>query len=208
MKRRAPKSTEALLSYQNLGRRYGAHWALNGVHGELFAGEVVALLGENGSGKSTLLLTLAQILKPHAGKLQFLPGAEAHLIAHHPMAYMQLSVGHNLSLTRSLHARAVADMTAALDYWNIRHLEDKPLNTLSRGQMQRFLLSRAMLARPQILLLDEPFTGLDSRSEDLLVDFIRQESARGAAILISEHDASRARRLADRSYILEKGKLR
>ncbi|AFM11896.1 metal ABC transporter ATP-binding protein [Turneriella parva] len=208
MKRGAKSVTEALVTYQNLGRRYGAHWALNGVDGELLSSEVVALLGENGSGKSTLLLTLAQILKPHAGKVVFRAGAESHLIAHHPMAYMQLSVGHNLSLTRSLHDRAEAEITAALDYWKIRHLTDKPLNTLSRGQMQRFLLARAMLARPQILLLDEPFTGLDARSEGLLVDFIRHESARGAAILISEHDAGRARRLADRSYFLEKGRLR
>ncbi len=196
------------MKYEGLGRRYGAHWALDGVDGSLAAGEIVALLGENGSGKSTLLLTLAQILKPHRGKLEFAPGASGHLIAHHPMAYLKLSVAHNLQLAATLHKSSGEHIASALRYWQIEHLGHKHLDTLSRGQMQRFLLARAMLARPQILLLDEPFTGLDTRSEQLLVDFIRHESARGSAVLLSEHDPSRARRLADRSYLLQKGKLK
>lgn len=208
MKKPDAATKERLVSYQNLGRRYGSHWALDGVDGELCAGEIVALLGENGSGKSTLLLTLAQILKPHRGNISFAAGVESHLIAHHPMAYVQLSIERNLVLISKLHKKTQQEIAAALDYWNIAALATKPLNTLSRGQMQRFLLARAMLARPQILLLDEPFTGLDTRSEQLLVDFIRHESARGAAIILSEHDASRARRLAHRSYVLDNGKLR
>lgn len=208
MRRGRQTATADLVTYQNLGRRYGAHWAVSGVDGALSAGEIVALLGENGSGKSTLLLTLARILKPHSGELAFSPGVESHLVAHYPMAYMQLSIGHNLALAQSMHDKSIADVTSALEYWNIAHLAEKPLNTLSRGQMQRFLLARAQLATAQILLLDEPFTGLDARSEELLTAFIRAESTRGAAILISEHDARRARRLADRHYYLEKGKLR
>jgi ABC-type multidrug transport system ATPase subunit len=204
----AKLSHEPFVRFVNLGRRYGSHWALAGIDGYLDANEVVALQGENGSGKSTLLLTLAQILKPHQGTIQFSAGAIAHLVAHHPMAYLQLSISRNLQLAASLHGRSQANISAALSYWQIERLADKNLDTLSRGQMQRFLLARAMLARPQILLLDEPFTGLDARSEHLLADFMRSESARGAAVLISEHDASRARRLADRSYLLENGKLK
>jgi len=200
--------TTPIVTFQNLGRRYGAHWALKGIDGVLNPGEIVALLGENGSGKSTLLLTLARILKPHSGDLKFLPAIESHLVAHHPMAYMQLPIGHNLALAQSMHARSAADVNSALKYWNISHLKDKPVNTLSRGQMQRFLLARAQVAAAHILLLDEPFTGLDARSEELLTAFMRSEAARGVAILISEHDASRARRLAHRQYYLEKGKLR
>ena len=208
MRQTAKLLQQPLIRFVNLGRRYGSHWALAGIDGYLNAHEVVALLGENGSGKSTLLLTLAQILKPHQGTIQFSAHAPAHLVAHHPMAYLQLSISRNLQLAASLHGRSQADISAALSYWQIERLAGKNLDTLSRGQMQRFLLARAMLARPQILLLDEPFTGLDARSEQLLANFIRAESARGSAVLISEHDTSRARRLADRSYVLEQGKLK
>ncbi len=194
-----------LLEFHDLSRRYGAHWALNGVSGSLAAGEIVALQGENGSGKSTLLLTLAGILKPHRGTVKFAETARPHLVSHQPMAYTALSIGRNLALAAAIEDKAEPAIREVLSYWHIEPLRAKPLATLSRGQMQRFLLARAMLAAPEILLLDEPFTGLDSAAEARLVEFIRAEARRGAAVVFSEHDAKRARSVADKFIRMAEG---
>ncbi|MBN8220469.1 MAG: ABC transporter ATP-binding protein [Spirochaetes bacterium] len=195
-----------LLEFTGLSRRYGAQWALSGANGTLNAGEIVALQGENGSGKSTLLLTLAGILKPHLGRAQLAAGVRCHLVAHHPMAYTALSVLRNLELAAALQTGAATDITAAMTYWQIGHLAAKPFASLSRGQMQRFLLARAMLAAEKVLLLDEPFTGLDSNGEKLLGDFIDSEARRGVGIFFSDHDARRARSLAQRFIRMSEGR--
>lgn len=195
-----------MMRFEHLGRRYGAHWALEDASGVAERGKITALTGENGSGKSTLLLCLANILKPHRGSLRIEPDIRVHLVAHHPMAYTDLSIVHNLELSALLEGQNKSGIAAALDYWRITDLKDKTLKTLSRGQMQRFLLARATLAQPDILLLDEPFTGLDERSEALLQIFMREEAKRGAAVLFSEHDASRARALAHKSIRMENGR--
>jgi ABC-type multidrug transport system ATPase subunit len=121
------------------------------------------------------------------------------------MAYQDLSVLQNLKLAATLSGRAGDDILPALRYWRIEELADKALRTLSRGQLQRFLLSRALLTKPDVLLLDEPFTGLDHVSEARLEDFMRAEARRGAAILFSDHHLTRARTLATRSIKMEKG---
>lgn len=195
-----------MMRFEHLGRRYGEHWALDDATGKAEGGIISALTGENGSGKSTLLLCLANILKPHRGSLQITAGARVHLVAHHPMAYTDLSIAQNLELSAVLEGRNTSAMAATLDYWRITDLKNKILKTLSRGQMQRFLLARAMLTQPDILLLDEPFTGLDERSETLLQTFMRTEVARGAAVLFSEHDASRARSLSHKTIRMENGR--
>lgn len=197
-----------ILRFENLVRRFGAHLALDGATGNLSAGEIIALTGENGSGKSTLLLTLAGILKPHRGKVTISGGADLHLVAHQPMAYTELSILRNLELAATLSGKKETGIAAALEYWQIDVLKGKNLNTLSRGQLQRFLLARAMVAAAKILLLDEPFTGLDTRSEKLLVDFIAGEKERGVAVLFSEHDATRARRISTREIHMLNGQCR
>lgn len=195
-----------LLAFNDLARRYGAHWALTRATGYLYAGEVVALEGENGSGKSTLLLTLAGILRQHGGSIETSPRARVHLVAHQPMAYVGLGVRRNLELAAAIEGKSASGITEALTYWRIEELAAKTIATLSRGQLQRFLLARAMLARPEILLLDEPFTGLDTNGEALLTKFIAAEANRGAAILCSDHDHKRARALSSRKIQMEAGR--
>ena len=194
------------MQFSHLARRYGTHWALADASGVAMAGRTTALTGENGSGKSTLLLCLANILKPHRGSLQFEPGTRVHLVAHHPMAYTDLTIAQNLSLSALLDNRDKSAILPVLDHWRITDLQQKPLKTLSRGQMQRFLLARAMLAQADVLLLDEPFTGLDARSEAQLQAFVRAEAKRGAAVVFSEHDAARARSLGHNIIRMENGR--
>ena len=197
-----------MMRFEHLGRRYGAYWALEDASGTAEGGKITALTGDNGSGKSTLLLCLANILKPHRGSLQIQNGVRVHLVAHHPMAYTDLSIVNNLELSALLEGKDKSAIADALDYWRIADLKEKTLKTLSRGQMQRFLLARATLTKPDVLLLDEPFTGLDHRSEALLQDFVREEAARGVAVLFSEHDARRAKFLSHRTIRMENGRSR
>lgn len=200
------KPKTVLLEFSDLARRYGAHWALAGASGALRAGEVVALEGENGSGKSTLLLTLAGILRQHRGHVEVSARAKIHLVAHHPMAYTALGVSRNLGLAAVIEGKSASAITAALAYWRIEELAGKSIATLSRGQMQRFLLARAMLSQPEILLLDEPFTGLDTNGEALLTKFMAAEAKRGAAVLFSDHDHARARSLSSRLLYMDAGR--
>ncbi len=193
------------LVFSNLARRFGSFWALQNASGEILSGEITALIGENGSGKSTLLLILAGILRKHRGTVTVAEPEKIHLVSHQVMAYQDLSVQQNLKLAATLSGSAQGDIEPALRYWRIEDLADKALRTLSRGQLQRFLLSRALLAKPAVLLLDEPFTGLDHVSEARLADFIRAEAKRGAAILFSDHHLTRARALATRSIEMVKG---
>lgn len=195
-----------MISFEHLGRRYGSHWALEDASGVAEGGKTTALTGENGSGKSTLLLALANILKPHRGSITLATGARVHLVAHHPMAYTDLSIGQNLELSALIDRQNKSAIITALEYWRIADLKNKTLKTLSRGQMQRFLLARAMLAAPEVLLLDEPFTGLDARSEILLQTFMHEEAKRGAAVLFSEHDAARAKSLSQKIIRMENGR--
>lgn len=201
-----PDKKSLLLEFSDLGRRYSAHWALTGASGSLYAGEVVALEGENGSGKSTLLLTLAGILRQHRGRLEISPQTKIHLVAHTPMAYVGLGVRRNLELAAAIEGQSASGIAAALAYWRIADLAAKSIATLSRGQMQRFLLARAMLAQPSVLLLDEPFTGLDTNGETQLTKFIGSEAERGAAVLFSDHDHKRARSLSTRRLRMEAGR--
>lgn len=195
----------SVLGFSHLARRFGNFWALVDANGEIEAGKITALTGENGSGKSTLLLILAGILKPHRGHVSTTAKGKIHFVSHQMMAYQDLSVRQNLQLAATLSNRGTHDIMPALEYWKIAHLADNSLRTLSRGQLQRFLLARALLARPAVLLLDEAFTGLDTASENRLADFMRAEAARGAAILFSEHHLARAKILAHETIAMEKG---
>lgn len=194
-----------VLGFSHLARRFGNFWALVDADGEIESAKITALTGENGSGKSTLLLILAGILKPHKGHISTTAKGKIHFVSHQMMAYQDLSVQQNLQLAATLSKRSTRDILPALEYWKVAHLAEKTLRTLSRGQLQRFLLARALLARPAVLLLDEPFTGLDTASENRLADFMRAEAARGAAILFSEHHQARAKTLAHSTIAMEKG---
>jgi ABC-type multidrug transport system ATPase subunit len=205
---KADKTAEVVLRFENLARRYGSTWALAGVSGELKAAELVVLTGQNGSGKSTLLLLLAGILLPHQGNIHNENRLSTHLVGHQPMAYSQLSVRRNLELASVVAQQSGAAINSALEYWGIEALQQKTLAALSRGQMQRFLLARAQISAAPVLLLDEPFTGLDTAGEQLLEQFLGDFVRTKGAVLLSEHDPQRAQRLAHRTLQLESGKIK
>ena len=192
----------SLLAAQDLHVRFGATEALSGVTMSISAGEIVTILGPNGSGKSTLLRALLGIVPPSAGRVL---RAEGLRIGYVPQKLavdraMPLTVRRFLSLP---HWVADADAEAALQRVGLPGLGARQMVGLSGGQFQRVLLARALLVRPQVLILDEPTQGLDQAGEAgfyRLIEEVRRQT--GAAVLMVSHDLHVVMAASDRVICL------
>lgn len=212
-----PSADTPLVEARGLTRRYGAVRALAGVDLVLHRGEVLLVLGPNGAGKSTLLRSLAGLLRPTTGTV-LIDGrplsrddADARrpigLLSHQSLLYDELTVLENLMLTARLYdfpdprERAMAALRAQqLDH----RAHDRP-RSLSRGMQQRAAIARALLHDPSLILLDEPFTGLDSLAADRLRELLLAERTSTRAMVIVTHQASEAWELATRVAVLKDG---
>ncbi|MEE2645380.1 MAG: ATP-binding cassette domain-containing protein [Myxococcota bacterium] len=210
------------LRLEGVSRIFEDQYALISVNASLSAGEVVALLGGNGAGKSTLLKLLSLQLRPSEGLL-FWEGAPltrvgrqalrraVGLVGHKPMLYRDLSGRENLELFDQLHGGSRADRKARVDAQleavGLSEAASRLASTYSRGMQQRLALARALLPAPSLLLLDEPFSGLDQQGHQRCEALIEARRAAGALILLVTHDLGAAARLADRALILRRGKL-
>ncbi|MCB9593925.1 MAG: ABC transporter ATP-binding protein [Sandaracinaceae bacterium] len=203
---------------QGLVKVYGATRALIGVDASFAAKRVTVVEGPNGSGKSTLLNILGQLVRPTRGKVRYGDEnvdrgsdlrAAIGILAHAAMIYPDLSALENLALYAQLYeltkpAEAIAEL---VDRFEIGRWGERPARTYSRGQLQRLALGRALMHRPQLLLLDEPSTGLDVRGVERLVTTVESERARGAIVVLITHDPKLAERLADDRIALDRGKV-
>ncbi|MCA9608397.1 MAG: ABC transporter ATP-binding protein [Myxococcales bacterium] len=197
---------------------YGATRALIGVDATFDAGRVTVVEGPNGSGKSTLLNMLGQLVRPTRGEIRYgdtgvSKGSELRasigILAHAAMTYPDLSARENLALYARLYALAKPKekIDDLVDRFEIGRWGDRPARTYSRGQLQRLALARALMHDPQLLLLDEPSTGLDIRGVERLVSTVEAERERGAIVVLITHDPGLAERLADDTIRLQRGKV-
>lgn len=206
-----------LVEARGLTRRYGPVRALSGVDLVLRRGEILLVLGPNGAGKSTLLRTIAGLLLPTAGSVVIDgralkrddPDARRPigLLSHQSLLYDELTLLENLLLTATLYRltdarpRALAALAAqGLE----QRAHDKP-RSLSRGMQQRAAIARALLHDPALLLLDEPFTGLDAVAADRLRQLLLAERSGSRAMVIVTHHAAEAWELATRVGVLRNG---
>jgi len=208
-----------------LRKSYGLLPVLRGIDLEVGRGDCVALLGANGAGKSTLLRLLAGVSRASAGSLEIF-GAACHperpptatlarvgFVGHEPLVYRDLTPRQNLeffaqlySVGGSAHDRAER-IGAALQSVGLARFADRDVRTLSRGTLQRLALARATLHDPDLLLLDEPFTGLDAPGRERLAASLASLHASGTTITMISHDLSEVTSLAGRAVILEGGKI-
>ena len=213
-----------LLKIENLEVRYGAVEALKGVSIQVHAGEVVTIIGGNGAGKSTLMKTISGLEPAVAGRVVFegqditrLPGFQrvSRGIAQSPegrQVFPDQSVRDNLLLgafhrTASL-AELEADLQAQFDTFpRLRERQNQPAGTMSGGEQQMLAIARALMARPKLLLLDEPSLGLAPLIVKEIFTVIRALKARGVTILLVEQMANQALAVADRAYVLETGSI-
>ena len=198
-------------------RRFGERRAVDRVDVDLAAGECLAVLGPNGAGKSTLLRMVATLLRPDAGELTVcgarLPDEAGDArrrigyLGHDPLVYQDLTARQNLELYADLYGLADPRdrVDAALDRVGLLARSFDTVRTFSRGMAQRLGLARALLHEPPLLLLDEPYAGLDAAGAHLLDGVLAELGPDRAAMMVT-HEVERGVRLADRVLVLRAGR--
>lgn len=211
----------AIIEVENLSKAYGGLPALRGLNFTVRRGEFVMLLGANGSGKSTLLRLLSGLSKPTAGALRIggwqMPReamavrAQIGLVAHQPLLYDNLTARENLDFYGRLYAinrdereRRVNDLLLSL---GLRQRADSLVRTFSRGMKQRLSIARASLHQPDILLLDEPYSGLDQAAVERLDALLSEARDEGRTIVMSTHQLERIPPAAGRALLLSRGRI-
>lgn len=213
----------ALLEIRNLHVHYGAVHALQGIDLDVEAGQIVTLIGANGAGKSTTLRTISGLLRPSAGTItlegQTLVGRGTHEIVRRGVAqapegrglFANMTVAENLDLgayARRDHAAVRADREWALSLFpRLRERLEQSAATLSGGEQQMLAIARALLARPRVLLLDEPSLGLAPQLVQTIFRVIREINATGTTVLLVEQNAHMALQTAHYGYVLEVGRI-
>lgn len=211
-----------MLKVSALDVHYGAVQALHGVNLEVRQGEIVTLIGANGAGKSTVLRAVSGLVAPSKGSITFegsaIAGVKPHVlvkrgIAHAPEGrgiFASLTVDENLSLgayTRNDSAIADDRDKALTLFPRLRERLGQAAGTMSGGEQQMLAIARALLARPKLLLLDEPSLGLAPLVVQTIFDVIRTINASGTTIVLVEQNAHMALEVAHRAYVLEVGRV-
>jgi ABC-type multidrug transport system ATPase subunit len=204
------------LSFTDVTRNFGRRRALNRVSFRCDAGEIVALLGPNGAGKSTLLSIAATLLEPSSGTITYgehprtatLRG-RIGMLAHDLYLYPELNAAENLTFFARLYGLAdvEARVAAALERAQLVERRDDLVLSFSRGMRQRLALERALLHDPRLVLLDEPFTGLDDASTSALVRRLAELRSKGCLVVLATHDLEVIEPVVTRALLLREGRV-
>jgi heme ABC exporter ATP-binding subunit CcmA len=207
------------LNIRGLKKSFGIKPILRGIDLSMEKGECVALMGANGAGKTTLLRILAGLTRPSAGRVS-LDGLDivgdaqqvrsmVGFVAHQPYLYDELTALENLRFFGKMYAVASIEERAGdlLRAVGLEKWARERVSVLSRGQVQRLAWARALLHSPQLLLLDEPDTGLDQEGQELVTSLIHEHVVRGAGILFTTHQPERALALSDTLLLLKGGRV-
>ena len=191
-----------LVTARDIGVRRGDRWIIRHVDLKVVRGELVYLIGANGAGKSTCAKAVLGLVETDEGTVERMPSAEIGYVP------QRLAIGPNLPLTlrrlMTLTGRFDArDIDSALAAVGLERLGDPPVATLSEGEFQRLLLARALIHRPDLLVLDEPAQGVDIAGADVLHNLIEQiRRDLGCGVLLISHDLERAMETGDDVVVL------
>jgi ABC-2 type transport system ATP-binding protein len=212
--------TTPFLDVRAVEKVYGAIRAVDDVSLAVHAGEIVALLGPNGAGKTTLVRMLIGLTRPDRGAIAYhvdgasrpaLPPAMLGYLPEERGLYQDVPVGRTLAYFGRLRGMAPADAERAAAAWLERFdLADRarePLKALSKGNQQKVQFASAVLHRPRLAILDEPFSGLDPLNQDLFVRLIGELRDAGTTVLLSAHQMQLVERLADRVVLMSRGRV-
>ena len=213
---------DIMLKVDNINVYYGSIHAIKDISFEVCRGQIVTLIGANGAGKSTTLQTVSGLLHSKTGSIEFLgkslAGVAPHRIVEHGLAhvpegrrvFLQLSVEENLEMGAYTRPRSEISDSIADVYSRFPRLKERRkqiAGTLSGGEQQMLAMGRALMSKPQLLMLDEPSMGLSPILVDQIFDIIKELHRAGTTILLVEQNAQMALSIADRAYVLESGKI-
>jgi heme exporter protein A len=206
-----------MIIVKKLVKRFGLKTVLRGLDFQVEKGEFVALLGPNGAGKTTFLRILASLSRPSLGRVSIagyeLPSQSAAVrrrlgvVSHMPLLYGDLTAEENLQFYGRMYnlpelAGRVSDV---LEMVGLSARRRDLVRTFSRGMQQRLAIGRAVLHDPEVMLFDEPYTGLDQDASEMLDGVLRRVAAQGRTVVMTSHDLARAEDLASRFDILSRG---
>lgn len=206
-----------MITVKKLVKRFGLKTVLRGLDFEVQPGEFVALLGPNGAGKTTFLRILASLSRPSLGNVTVaghqLPHeaaavrARLGVVSHLPLLYGDLTAEENLRFYARMYGIANYHLriTEVLEMVGLEHRRRDLVRTFSRGMQQRLAIGRAVLHDPDVILFDEPYTGLDQDASSMLDEVLKTVAARGRTVVMTSHDLVRAEDLATRFDILSRG---
>jgi heme exporter protein A len=206
-----------MIQVRKLVKRFGMKAVLRGLDFTVRSGEFVALLGPNGAGKTTFLRILASLSRPSLGEVlvagHALPSqaaavrARLGVVSHLPLLYGDLTAEENLRFYGQMYNLSGLDVriTDVLEMVGLEKRRRDLVRTFSRGMQQRLAIGRAVLHDPDVMLFDEPYTGLDQDASSMLDDVLRSVAAEGRTVVMTSHDLARAEDLATRFDILSRG---
>jgi heme exporter protein A len=206
-----------MITVKRLVKRFGLKTVLRGVDFAVQPGEFVALLGPNGAGKTTFLRILASLSRPSVGEVNIagykLPNEAAQVrarlgvVSHLPLLYGDLTADENLHFYARMYNIPDYELrvTEVLEMVGLDARRRDLVRTFSRGMQQRLAIGRAVLHDPDVVLFDEPYTGLDQDASSMLDDVLRTVAAKGRTVVMTSHDLARAEDLATRFDILSRG---
>ena len=214
------KRTQPLLSVNDIHVYYGAIHAIKGVSFEVYQDEIVTLIGANGAGKSTTLNTITGLLRPKQGSIT-LKGENVTTLPSHKMIsrgialcpegrriFQQMTVRENLEMGG--YTRQAGEIAASIEemftrFPRLKEREKQIAGTLSGGEQQMLAMARALMSKPNLLMLDEPSMGLAPILVEPIFSIIQELHGAGVTILLVEQNAQMALSVADRAYVLETG---
>ena len=206
-----------MIAVKKLVKRFGLKTVLRGVDFDVQPGEFVALLGPNGAGKTTFLRILASLSRPSLGEVHIagykLPHEAAQVrarlgvVSHLPLLYGDLTAEENLQFYARMYNLPNYELriNEVLEMIGLVARRRDLVRTFSRGMQQRLAIGRAVLHDPDVILFDEPYTGLDQDASAMLDDVLKAVAAKGRTVVMTSHDLARAEDLATRFDVLSRG---